>query len=104
MNEQIFEEFKSNRAVIHCTTEEDAKAFMRALTDNDILWSAGCDNRETNWHFYRENTVYYCTYHNNLTYAYVDYALSDGKTVYTYEELMREGGEDNKFDMFDYLK
>ena len=104
MNEDIFEQFKNNNAVINCITEEDAAALFEILKNNNIYWRSGntLNRNKTAWNHNRQNMCYRCN-ENELSFASVEYYAEEGKTIYTYEDLIG-AARVPEFNIFDYLK
>lgn len=93
--------------VVHCTTEDDAINFLRCLRsaypDKFSNWEEG----ETYWRKYKKAMCYRPRLNmpgiNALTYANLEFYLSEGCTVVPYEDLIIQSDIKESEQRFDLL-
>ena len=76
--------FKQGKIVVHCDTEEKAKAFLRECEEEGLEWYSGDKPTHiTAWEGFKEKT---CYRHNckALVYDSIDYYTQEGYTIVPY--------------------
>lgn len=81
-----WEAFKHGEFVVHCDTEEKAKAFLKECDEHGIKWCTGEKaSSSVCFHFYKGKTAYCCYFNpNKLEYCDTDWYREQGKAIIEY--------------------
>ena len=74
--------------VVHCDTEEKAKAFIKECYKQGFTW---CGNKNTDedtyWYIYKQDTIYFLN-DGDITYGTLDYYYELRNDFYKYDDLV----------------
>lgn len=94
MEKQVFrlEDWGKVYAVMHCKTEEEAKAFCNFLHKNGRRWASGDGYDKKTYFREHSETVYYF---NNGTYGHLDAAKEKGCKILTFSDFVFHDPEES---------
>lgn len=86
-----WEDFKNNKIIVHCKTEEEAKDFIKKCYNNNLTWMGGDINTT------------YCSEYNDIYYTYTGY-ISYSCSINRYKNLYNENGRYLILEWGDYME
>lgn len=91
-----FKKWKNKNVVMHCKTQEEAKAFCKEMHNAGLTWKYKLKDEynyinNTSYHAYKEKT---CYYFNDGMYGDVDNAKKNGYIVLEYSDYMDKPKEE----------
>ena len=74
--------------VVHCDTEEKAKAFIKECYKQGFTWWGNKNTDEdTYWYIYKQDTIYFLN-DGEITYGTLDYYYETSTDFYKYDDLV----------------
>lgn len=88
VSRENFEKFKNGKLAVNCTTEEQAKEFVKWCFDNDFKWAFGFSNDVTYFNYYGKKTCYRYIYSGILVYSSKESNQELRIEILTFDEFM----------------
>lgn len=100
-DKERLKKFKSGKVAVNCSTEEEAKAFVKWCYDNDIGWSFG-NEMSTCFGVYNNKTCYsYYKPLKTLCFNEKSFSIEMKDEIMTYKEFM--GKDNNKMTNLEWI-
>lgn len=94
---KFMEKFKKGGIAVNCSTEEKAKAFLKACKEEGLEWYPGMDlERTTFYNKYGTNTCYECQ-GNGVLYCDFEYFKNEGFTVVSFDVIEKDPTKERIF-------